>query len=146
MLGGYPVGTAAGFLQYSSLVEDPGDILSATEMVTRLVNDHEEIIRGLRGAINTCTDEFHDAGNADFLTGQMEQHESPEKLSKGSTASDSIEPGTTAAVGVDVFPSESLAAFSALLWITNQTPPSVSRIARAAIPINCTRLEGQTMQ
>jgi starvation-inducible DNA-binding protein len=76
MLGGYPVGTAAGFLQYATLNEDPGDILNATEMVTRLVNDHEEIIRGLRAAVDLCTDDFHDAGNADFLTAQMEQHES----------------------------------------------------------------------
>jgi starvation-inducible DNA-binding protein len=76
MLGGYPVGTAAGFLEYATLNEDPGDILSATEMVTRLVHDHEEIIRSLRSAVDLCTDEFHDAGNADFLTGQMEEHES----------------------------------------------------------------------
>jgi starvation-inducible DNA-binding protein len=76
MLGGYPVGTAAGFLQYATLNEDPGDILNATEMVTRLVNDHEEIIRSLRSAIDQCTDDFHDVGNADFLTAQMEQHES----------------------------------------------------------------------
>jgi starvation-inducible DNA-binding protein len=76
MLGGYPIGTAAGFLAYSTLVEDPGDILSATAMVTRLVNDHEEIIRSLRIALDQCTENFHDLGNADFLTGQMEQHES----------------------------------------------------------------------
>jgi starvation-inducible DNA-binding protein len=76
MLGGYPVGTAAGFLEYATLNEDPGDILNATEMVTRLVSDHEEIIRSLRSAVDKCTDDFHDVGNADFLTGQMEQHES----------------------------------------------------------------------
>jgi starvation-inducible DNA-binding protein len=76
MLGGYPVGTAAGFLEHATLVEDPGDILSATEMVARLVNDHEEIIRSLRSSIDRCNEEFHDAGNADFLTGQMEEHES----------------------------------------------------------------------
>ena len=76
MLGGYPVGTAAGFLEYATLNEDPGEILNATEMVTRLVADHEEIIRSLRTAIDMCTDEFHDLGNADFLTGQMEEHES----------------------------------------------------------------------
>lgn len=76
MLGGYPVGTAAGFLQYATLTEDPGDILGATEMVARLVSDHEEIIRSLRDGIDKCAEDFHDAGNADFLTGQMEQHES----------------------------------------------------------------------
>jgi starvation-inducible DNA-binding protein len=76
MLGGYPVGTAAGFLKCATLTEDPGDILSATAMVTRLVDNHEEIIRSLRSAVDNCTNDFHDLGNADFLTGQMEQHES----------------------------------------------------------------------
>jgi starvation-inducible DNA-binding protein len=75
MLGGYPIGTAAGFLKCTTLTEDPGDILGATDMVSRLVTDHETIIRGLRSAIDRCTDEFHDAGNADFLTGKLEDHE-----------------------------------------------------------------------
>ncbi len=92
MLGGYPVGTAAGFLQYSTLTEDPGDILSATAMVTRLVDDHEEIICALRAAIEVCTDDFHDAGNADFLTGQMEQHESMAWMLRSFIEGEAVEP------------------------------------------------------
>lgn len=74
-LGGYPVGTAAGFLEMASLKEHTGDIPIATEMVARLVEDHEQIIRNLREHIDQCSDDFHDEGTADFLTGLMEQHE-----------------------------------------------------------------------
>lgn len=44
-------------------------------MVARLVQDHEQIIRNLREHIDQCSDQFHDEGTADFLTGLMEQHE-----------------------------------------------------------------------
>ncbi len=74
-LGGYPVGTAQGFLDNATLREHPGDLPNADEMVERLVNDHEQIIRNLRGHIDECGDSFHDEGTADFLTGLMEQHE-----------------------------------------------------------------------
>jgi starvation-inducible DNA-binding protein len=75
MLGGYPIGTAAGFLKNTTLTEDAGEILNATDMVSRLMSDHEQIIRNLRAAIDECAEEFHDQGTADFLTGQMEAHE-----------------------------------------------------------------------
>ncbi|MBW4439757.1 MAG: DNA starvation/stationary phase protection protein [Plectolyngbya sp. WJT66-NPBG17] len=74
-LGEYPVGTAAGFIQYSTIEEHTGDIPSASEMVENLVEDHELIIRNLREHIDQCSDQFHDEGTADFLTGMMEQHE-----------------------------------------------------------------------
>jgi starvation-inducible DNA-binding protein len=74
-LGGYPVGTAEGFLQLSSIREHSNDLPSASKMVERLVVDHEQIIRNLRDQIDQCGDKFHDQGTADFLTGLMEQHE-----------------------------------------------------------------------
>ncbi|MBF2067890.1 MAG: DNA starvation/stationary phase protection protein [Calothrix sp. C42_A2020_038] len=74
-LGGYPVGTMEGFLKVATLKEDPGDIPVATEMVARLVDDHEHIIRALREHIDQCSENFHDEGTADFLTGLMEGHE-----------------------------------------------------------------------
>ncbi|BAZ39187.1 ferritin Dps family protein [Calothrix sp. NIES-4101] len=74
-LGGYPVGTLAGFLKITSLKEHPGDIPNATQMVERLVDDHEQIIRNLRKHIDQCSEEFHDEGTTDFLTGLMEGHE-----------------------------------------------------------------------
>ncbi|MGP1371600.1 MAG: Dps family protein [Almyronema sp.] len=74
-LGGYPVGTAEGFLKLATLKEHTNDLPSATEMVSRLVDDHEQIIRNLREHIDNCQDDFHDEGTADFLTGLMEAHE-----------------------------------------------------------------------
>jgi starvation-inducible DNA-binding protein len=74
-LGGYPAGTMEEFLKLTSLKEHSGDIPLATEMVARLVRDHEQIIRNLREHIDRCSDEFHDEGTSDFLTGLMEQHE-----------------------------------------------------------------------
>lgn len=74
-LGGFPVGTAQGFLKNASIKEEPGRIPLATEMVGRLVDDHEQIIRNMREHIDQCSEEFHDEGTADFLTGLMEQHE-----------------------------------------------------------------------
>lgn len=74
-LGGYPLGTAAGFIQYSTIQEHSNDLPDANEMVDRLVQDHEQIIRNLRENIDQCSDEYHDEGTADFLTGLMEQHE-----------------------------------------------------------------------
>ncbi len=75
MLGGYPLGTAEGFLKQASIREHAGDLPSANEMVSRLVTDHEQIIRNLRAAIEKTEEEYGDEGTADFLTGLMQQHE-----------------------------------------------------------------------
>jgi starvation-inducible DNA-binding protein len=74
-LGGYPVGTMEGFLELASLKEQSGTVPSATDMVMSLVDDHEQVIRNLRQHIDTCSEDFHDEGTADFLTSLMEQHE-----------------------------------------------------------------------
>ncbi|MFB2979231.1 Dps family protein [Microseira sp. BLCC-F43] len=74
-LGGYPVGTAEGFLKYASIKEDPGSLPTANGMVENLVADHEQIIRNMRQHIDQCGEEFHDQGTADFLTELMQQHE-----------------------------------------------------------------------
>lgn len=75
MLGAFPVGTMEGFLKITSLKEQAGNLPSASQMVERLVDDHEQIIRSLRKHIDQCSEEFHDEGTADFLTGLMEGHE-----------------------------------------------------------------------
>jgi len=74
-LGGYPVGSAAGFLQLATIREQDDTRLSATTMVAQLLADHETIIRSLREHVDVCSDQFHDQGTADFLTGLLEQHE-----------------------------------------------------------------------
>lgn len=74
-LGGYPIGTAKGFLDNATLREHAGDLPNAEAMVERLVSDHEQVIRNLRDHIDQCGDDYHDEGTADFLTGLMEEHE-----------------------------------------------------------------------
>ena len=74
-LGGYPVGTAEGFLKMASIKEHAGDVPPATSMVSNLVDDHEQIIRNLRDHVDQCSEKFSDQGTADFLTGLMEAHE-----------------------------------------------------------------------
>lgn len=74
-LGGFPIGTAQDFLNYASIQEEPNTIPVATQMVSRLMEDHEAIIRNLREHVDACSEKFHDEGTADFLTGLMEEHE-----------------------------------------------------------------------
>jgi starvation-inducible DNA-binding protein len=74
-LGGYPIGTMEGFLKNGTIKEHGGDVPTATGMVARLVDDHEQVIRNLREHIDRCSEDFHDEGTADFLTGLMEGHE-----------------------------------------------------------------------
>ncbi|MEM1310093.1 MAG: Dps family protein, partial [Cyanobacteria bacterium P01_H01_bin.153] len=74
-LGGYPLGTAEGFLRYASIKEHPNDLPTVTEMVTRLYADYEQIIRNLRRHIGECSDHYNDEGTADFLTALMEEYE-----------------------------------------------------------------------
>jgi len=75
MLGGYPIGTARGFLDASELKEYPGQVPNATEAVRHLLADHESIARSLRAGIEQCDGQFKDAGTADFLTGMLQGHE-----------------------------------------------------------------------
>ena len=57
-LGGYPIGTAKGILDNATLKEHPGDLPNANEMVSRLVVDHEQVIRNLRDHVDQCGDKY----------------------------------------------------------------------------------------
>ena len=92
-LGGYPVGTAKAFLENSTLREHPGDLPNANEMVSRLVSDHEQVIRNLRKHIDQCGEKYHDEGTADFLTGLMEQHEEMAWMLRSFLEGDRLSPG-----------------------------------------------------
>lgn len=91
-LGGYPVGSADGFLKLASIKEDAGSVPRATDMVANLVNDHEQIIRNLREHVDQCSEEFHDEGTADFLTGLMEGHEEMAWMLRSFIEGESLEP------------------------------------------------------
>jgi starvation-inducible DNA-binding protein len=97
-LGGYPIGTAEGFLRYASLKEHPNDLPNATEMVGRLMLDHEQIVRNLRSHISQISDDYGDEGTADFLTGLMEQHEDIAWMLRSFTEGEAIA-GRTATSG-----------------------------------------------
>lgn len=73
-LGGYPVGTLQEFLDHTSLQENPDRLPSAKTMVETLMQDHEQIVRNLRAAVERCLEEFKDEGTADMLTGMMVEH------------------------------------------------------------------------
>jgi starvation-inducible DNA-binding protein len=67
-------------------------------MVSNLVVDHEQVIRNLRDHIDQCSEQFHDEGTADFLTGLMEQHEEMAWMLRSFIEGASIEPdGQTSA-------------------------------------------------
>jgi len=74
-LGGRALGTLAEFKEKTRLKEEPGQVPSARDMLTRLVADHESLIRQIRVDLQSCVDKHHDAGTSDFLTGLMESHE-----------------------------------------------------------------------
>jgi starvation-inducible DNA-binding protein len=91
-LGGYPIGTMEGFLNVATLREHAGDVPSATGMVARLVEDHEQIIRNLREHVDQSGEQFHDQGTADFLTGLMEEHEDMAWMLRSFIEGQAIEP------------------------------------------------------
>jgi len=91
-LGGYPVGSAAGFLQLATIKEQDDTRLSATTMVAQLLTDHETIIRSLRENVDACSEQFHDQGTADFLTGLMEQHEDMAWMLRSFIEGEALEP------------------------------------------------------
>lgn len=75
-LGGYPVGTAAGFLELGKIKEHPGKVLTATDAVAMLLEDHEAMTRGLHESISAVEEkDIDDVGSADFLTGLLQKHE-----------------------------------------------------------------------
>jgi starvation-inducible DNA-binding protein len=103
-LGNFPVGTAEGFLRFGSIQEHTGDVPSARQMVSNLVDDHEQIIRDLREHVDQCSEEFHDEGTADFLTGIMEQHEEMAWMLRSFIQGAAIEPDSEAVAGEVKFP------------------------------------------
>jgi len=91
-LGGFPVGTLAGFLREATLTEQPGDVPNATDAVSNLLADHEHIVRDLRESVDACDDRFNDKGTADFLTGMMEEHEKMAWMLRSFLQGEGVEP------------------------------------------------------
>ena len=76
MLGAFPVATMSGWLERSTLREEPGRIASPSETVVALVLDHEAVIRTMREYAEQCEEKHNDRGTADFFTRFLQAHES----------------------------------------------------------------------
>lgn len=74
-LGGKTIGTMNEFTLLSRIVEHPNKYPVKKAMISELLSDHEMLISELRKDIDVCTDECHDAGTTDLLTGILQQHE-----------------------------------------------------------------------
>ena len=74
-LGGSALGTLTELARTARLKEEPGKYPDAEGMLSRLLADHESVIRELRADLVTAIDKHGDAGTGDFLTGLMEKHE-----------------------------------------------------------------------
>lgn len=74
-LGGKAIGTMNEFTLLSRIVEHPNKYPVQKAMILELLNDHETLISELRKDIDVCTDDCHDVGTADLLTGILQQHE-----------------------------------------------------------------------
>ncbi len=74
-LGSKTIGTMSEFLELSTLKESPGKYPSQKDLITKLLEDHEQIISEIRKHIKHENKESIDAGTTDFITGLMQQHE-----------------------------------------------------------------------
>lgn len=74
MLGHYSQGRLKDFIAATSFVEDEYTNDQNKQLKT-LLDDHETMIRLLRNDIDELDEKLHDAGNADFATNLMKQHE-----------------------------------------------------------------------
>lgn len=73
-LGYISLGTMTEFLECARLEEYPGEVPVAEQMIKRLLDDHEAIIRFLRADLETAA-QLDDMGTNNFLTDIMERHE-----------------------------------------------------------------------
>jgi starvation-inducible DNA-binding protein len=75
VLGGYPTGTASGFLEHATLREQPGELRGVTGIIEGLLQDHEAVIRQLREAADQTDVGYGDRGSSDTLVALLQKHE-----------------------------------------------------------------------
>jgi starvation-inducible DNA-binding protein len=56
----------------SRLKESPEEYPGDLKMISKLLRDHEQIIRKLHSDLEICDKKYHDIDTNDFLTGLME--------------------------------------------------------------------------
>lgn len=74
MLGAPAPGSLAQFLKLTRLKEAGSALCDGEKALAMLLADHEQLVCSLRKAVDTFTDNG-DAGNADYATQQLREHE-----------------------------------------------------------------------
>lgn len=73
-IGHYSLGRLEDYLKITNLLEQ--ETTSHPEkQLQNLLDDHETIIREVRGLIPDFEDKYKDMGSADYLTGLLQEHE-----------------------------------------------------------------------
>ena len=74
-IGHYAPGTLKAYLGLTHLTEQTREKNNSQGLIKDLLEDHDSIILNLRENINSFSNEYHDQGSVDFITGLMEIHE-----------------------------------------------------------------------
>ncbi len=74
-IGHYAPATLKSYLSLGHLTEQTIEKNDSQGLIKELLEDHESIIIVLRKHIKSFSDEYHDLGTSDFITGLMETHE-----------------------------------------------------------------------
>ena len=74
-LGHYAPATLKSYMSLTRLTETTRENNDSQGFIKELLEDHESIITVLREHIKSFSNDFHDAGTSDFITGLMEVHE-----------------------------------------------------------------------
>jgi len=74
-IGHYAPATLKSYLILTHLTEQTRAQNDSQGFIKELLGDHESIIIMLREHIKSFTNDFHDLGTSDFVTGLMEDHE-----------------------------------------------------------------------
>lgn len=74
-IGHYAPATLKSYLSLTRLTEVSREKNDSHGFIKELLSDHESIILNLRKQIKPFSNEFHDLGTSDFITGLMEAHE-----------------------------------------------------------------------
>ena len=75
ILGHHAPATLKSYLALTHLTEVSKSKNDSQGFIKELLMDHESIIIVLRGHIKSFTNDFHDIGSSDFITGIIETHE-----------------------------------------------------------------------
>ncbi|WP_132221172.1 Dps family protein [Albibacterium bauzanense] len=74
-LGHYAEATLKGYLELTHLTEKKSKKNDGPGYLKELLDDHEAIIKELRGNIPVYDEDWNDVGSSDFITGILQTHE-----------------------------------------------------------------------